>query len=164
LTGFLNHRSFHERLGEEIVRSGRSRSSIALLMIDLDDFKLVNDTFGHQLGDRVLVFAADLIRSTLRASDIAARYGGDEFAVILPETDREAAQAAADRIGEAFAATSLTVEGRGPIPVGATVGVAIHPSDARTGPELIALADDDLYRTKREHDRRATEAAGSATA
>jgi diguanylate cyclase (GGDEF)-like protein len=155
LTGFLNHRSFHERLGEEIVRSGRSRSPIGLLMIDLDDFKLVNDTFGHQLGDRVLVFAAELIRSTLRGSDIAARYGGDEFAVILPDTDREAARAAAARIGQAFAGAPFTAEGRGPIPVGATVGIAIHPTDARTGPQLIAKADDDLYRTKRENDRHA---------
>jgi diguanylate cyclase (GGDEF)-like protein len=77
-------------------------------MIDLDDFKLVNDTFGHQLGDRVLVFAAELIRSTLRVSDVAARYGGDEFAVILPDSDHAAARAAAGRIAEAFARSALS--------------------------------------------------------
>jgi diguanylate cyclase (GGDEF)-like protein len=150
LTGFLNHRSFHERLGEEIVRSGRSRDPLALLMVDLDDFKLVNDTFGHQLGDRVLVFAADLIRSTLRASDVAARYGGDEFAVILPATDLASGRAAADRIEAVFGATAFHADGRGSIPVGATVGIAVHPLDGRGGPQLIAAADVDLYRVKGE--------------
>ena len=102
LTGFYNHRFLHERLGEEVVRAQRARRPLSVLMLDLDDFKLVNDTFGHLFGDRVLAWTAELIRSTLRASDIPARYGGDEFAIILPETDGEEARRAAERILEAF--------------------------------------------------------------
>ena len=96
LTGFYNHRFLHERLGEEVVRAQRARRPLSVLMLDLDDFKLVNDTFGHLFGDRVLTWTAELIRSTLRGSDIPARYGGDEFAIILPETDGDDARRAAD--------------------------------------------------------------------
>ena len=98
LTGFFNHRFLHERLGEEVVRTQRARHPLSVLMLYLDDFKLVNDTFGHLFGDRVLTWTAELIRSTLRASDIPARYGGDEFAIILPETDADEARSAAERI------------------------------------------------------------------
>ena len=116
LTGFYNHRFLHERMGEEVVRSQRGRRPLSVLMLDLDDFKLVNDTFGHLFGDRVLTWAAEVIRSTLRASDIAARYGGDEFALILPETDADEARRAAERILEAFREQPFVGEQRGPVP------------------------------------------------
>ena len=149
LTGFYNHRFLHERMGEEVVRSQRGRRPLSVLMLDLDDFKLVNDTFGHLFGDRVLTWAAEVIRSTLRQSDIAARYGGDEFALILPETDAEEARRAAERILEAFRERPFVGEQRGPVPIAASIGVATFPTDGRTGTELIAAADAALYQVKR---------------
>lgn len=149
LTSFYNHRFLHERLGEEVVRSQRGRRPLSVLMLDLDDFKLVNDTFGHLFGDRVLTWTAELIRSSLRASDIPARYGGDEFAVILPETSADEARVVADRILEAFRDRPFVGEQRGPVPIAASIGVATFPSDGRTGTELIAAADAALYMVKR---------------
>ena len=148
LTGFYNHRFLHERLGEEIVRAQRSGTALSLLMLDLDDFKLVNDTFGHLFGDRVLAWAAELIRSTLRASDIPARYGGDEFAVILPETGPAAANVVAERILEAFQERPYEAEGRSGVPIAASIGVAAFPRDGRNAQELIAAADAALYEVK----------------
>jgi diguanylate cyclase (GGDEF)-like protein len=159
LTGFYNHRFLHERLGEEVVRAQRARRPLGVLMLDLDDFKLVNDTFGHLFGDRVLTWTAEIIRSTLRGSDIPARYGGDEFAIILPETDHDEAVRAAERILEAFRDRPFVGEQRGPVPISASIGVATYPDAGRTPTDLIAAADRALYTVKREggHD-----AAGAA--
>jgi diguanylate cyclase (GGDEF)-like protein len=162
LTGFFNHRFLHERLGEEVVRTQRARHPLSVLMLDLDDFKLVNDTFGHLFGDRVLTWTAELIRSTLRASDIPARYGGDEFAIILPETDAAEARRAAERILDAFRDHAFVGEQRGPVPIGASIGVATYPADGRYATELIAAADRALYRVKRDGGHDAAGAEGNA--
>ena len=162
LTGFYNHRFLHERLGEEIIRAQRGRRPVSLLMLDLDDFKLVNDTFGHLFGDRVLTWTSELIRSTLRASDIPARYGGDEFAVILPDTDADEARRTAERILEAFRERPFVSEQRGPVPVAISIGVACFPDSGRTATELIAAADEALYRVKRDGGHAAAAAEGTA--
>jgi diguanylate cyclase (GGDEF)-like protein len=156
LTGFFNHRYLHERFGEEAVRARRNLHSLSLLMLDLDDFKLVNDSFGHLLGDDVLRWTAELIRKTLRASDVPARYGGDEFAILLPDADRDEAAATAARLGEAFASATFSRDGRLAVPVGISIGAATFPADGRTAAELIAVADAALYRMKRSV-RRAAE-------
>jgi diguanylate cyclase (GGDEF)-like protein len=150
LTGFFNHRYLHERMGEEVVRSQRGKRPLSVLMLDLDDFKLVNDTFGHLFGDKVLTWVAELIRATLRLSDVPARYGGDEFAVILPDTDLDEARRAAERILDAFRDRPFVGESRGPVPIGASIGIATYPGDGRNATELIAAADRALYRVKRD--------------
>ena len=162
LTGFYNHRFLHERLGEEVVRAQRARKPLSVLMLDLDDFKLVNDTFGHLFGDRVLTWTSELIRSTLRGSDIPARYGGDEFAIVLPETDHEEARRAAERILEAFRSQPFVGEQRGPVPVSASIGVATYPEHGRTPTDLVAAADRALYTVKRDGGHDAAVAAEAA--
>ncbi len=118
-------------------------------MIDLDDFKLVNDTLGHLFGDAVLRWAAEQIRAELRGSDVAARYGGDEFAVILPETHADGAREVGERIVAALRDRPYQATGRGPVPVGASIGIASFPVDGRNAQVLIAGADAALYRVKK---------------
>ncbi len=148
LTGFFNHRYLHERLSEEVVRAIRSRRPVSVVMLDLDDFKLVNDTFGHLYGDRVLVYVAETIRASLRASDVSTRYGGDEFALILPETTAHEAAIVAERILAAFRAHPFSADDRTPLPVEMSIGIATHPGHGRTATELIAAADSGLYVAK----------------
>jgi diguanylate cyclase (GGDEF)-like protein len=153
LTGFYNHRYLHERFGQEAVRARRARRPLSLLMLDLDDFKLVNDTFGHVFGDDVLRWTADLIRRTLRTSDIPARYGGDEFAILLPDAGRSDAALTAERLVAAFADAAFTTSTRLLVPIAISVGAATFPTDGRTAAELIAVADAGLYRMKRMANR-----------
>jgi diguanylate cyclase (GGDEF)-like protein len=148
LTGFFNHRALYERLGEEFVRARRARRPLSLLMLDVDDFKLVNDTFGHQFGDRCLVHIAEVVRATLRASDVPARYGGDEFAVILPDADEEAGTAVASRIMDELSRSPLAAAGRGPVPIGVSIGVGAMGPEVRTPADLVGAADARMYEAK----------------
>ncbi len=149
LTGLANKRSFDEHLGRELARADRYRSALALVMLDVDHFKRFNDTWGHLTGDEVLKAVAEVLRTTVRASDIAARYGGEEFAVILPETDLAGGLVLAERVRERVEA--LRVPGpEGPVSVTVSLGVAAlrGPGCRALGQALVGAADAALYRAK----------------
>ena len=138
LTGLWNHRSFHERLRNEIVRvSTEQASSVALLMLDLDDFKRVNDIYGHAVGDQVLAELATQLRSVVRETDDVCRTGGEEFAVIVPAGDLDAAYALAERVAQQVSEANFYQAG----PVTLSIGIAIGPEHAANPRELIACAE-----------------------
>ncbi|MEA2407863.1 MAG: hypothetical protein QOE69_1982 [Thermoleophilaceae bacterium] len=150
LTGLANVRAFLSILNREMERSRRFGSPLALIMLDIDDFKQVNDTYGHQQGDQVLARVAGVLRDASRDLDAAARYGGEELAVILPQTDGAGAQMLAERIRAGIEALEVPrVGGGGSLSVTASLGVASVPENAQDGSELIAVADEALYRAKR---------------
>jgi diguanylate cyclase (GGDEF)-like protein/PAS domain S-box-containing protein/putative nucleotidyltransferase with HDIG domain len=143
LTGLLNHRSFHERLQAEWERSVRHGRDLALVVMDIDNFKQVNDTFGHPTGDRVLSEFARRLRACGRAGDVLARVGGEEFAWLLPETDAADAIAMAERCRRAIAAEHFDEVG----PITASLGVC-DDGDALGPGEMYQLADEALYAAK----------------
>jgi diguanylate cyclase (GGDEF)-like protein len=150
LTELYNHGYFQQRLEEEIGRAERFGHVLSLIMIDIDDFKAFNDTYGHPRGDRVLRSVSDAITRTLREIDFAARYGGEEFVVVLPETDVEGARAVAERIRvevESLSFTSIGVDAS--IRKTISVGVATFPTHAHGGAPLIVAADQAMYAAKR---------------
>ena len=137
LTGLYNHRAFHDRLRQELVRASAEHTTVGLLMLDLDDFKKVNDVYGHGIGDQFLSQVADVLRATVRQGDVVCRVGGEEFGVILPSGDLRGSMVLAERIGgelgklEADAAGRLTV----------STGIAIGPEHAANPRELVACAE-----------------------
>jgi diguanylate cyclase (GGDEF)-like protein len=146
LTGLHNRRCFYERLSEEIKRATRNRGRLTVALLDLDDFKGVNDLGGHPHGDRVLREAAAVIRGALRGTDIVCRYGGDEFGVILPETGAEDAHGLMERVRSAVV---LLGTGRAVPPhFGVSCGAAEFPSDGRDADTLVCVADGRLMAAK----------------
>jgi diguanylate cyclase (GGDEF)-like protein len=148
LTGLYNHRYFHEQFAREIERSIRYAQPVAVLLMDMNNFKAVNDTFGHIIGDKFLSIVGQVIAKEIRGSDIGARYGGDEFVVILPNTTKEEALYTADKLAEAVAGASAMTQGNEDVRLGISIGFAVCPDDSRTSVELLRIADGRLYEVK----------------
>ena len=150
LTGLANARAFWAILGRELERSRRFGSSLGLVMLDIDDFKQVNDLHGHQRGDEVLAHVAEVLRQHSRDIDTTARYGGEELALILPETDLDGAALLAERVREAIESIHVAgARGSGSLQVTASFGVAAAPQNGSGREALVAAADAALYRAKR---------------
>ncbi|MBI5378615.1 MAG: sigma 54-interacting transcriptional regulator [Nitrospirae bacterium] len=149
LTGLFNRRYFEESLQREVQRSNRYERPLSLVFCDIDDFKAVNDRYGHPYGDTVLQAIAGLLEKNTRSSDLVCRYGGEEFALLLPETGKAGALVAAEKLRKVVERAPI---GDGESSVGLTLsfGVAAFPEDAKTEQELVQRADEALYRAKRE--------------
>lgn len=143
LTGLWNHGFFQYLLGEELKKMENIKRPLSLLMIDMDDFKLFNDEFGHQAGDSILKQVSRVLKDTSRKIDIVARYGGEEFSIILPETKKEEAFILAERLRQAVEHHPF------PKPITISIGIAAYPEDAQTKEELILKADKVLFEAKR---------------
>jgi diguanylate cyclase (GGDEF)-like protein len=148
LTGLFNHRHFQERLTQEFNRLQRFSEPLALLFIDIDNFKKINDAYGHPVGDDVLRKVAAEIMKTIRNIDIPARYGGEEFAVILLGTDAKGALKMAERLRKTIMNASFSADAR-TFQVTISVGIATFPDGIRSKEEFIERADQALYHAKR---------------
>lgn len=149
LTHVFNHGYFHQLLAVELEEAKRFERPLCLFMIDVDDFKRVNDTFGHQVGDHALIVLARLLSTLTRQTDYVARYGGEEFAVVLPRTDKQRAMGIAERIRRGVAARRFQPsEVEESIRLTVSIGVAGYPEDAEESRELISKADKAFYAAK----------------
>ena len=147
LTGLYNHRRFQERLQEELKRASRYKEPLSLILLDIDHFKKVNDTYGHPAGDAVLKRIAELISRTVREIDFPARYGGEEFALIILKSNSKEAKKIAERLRKKVEQTTVKTD-TADISVTLSLGIASYPEDAKTREELIDRADQALYRAK----------------
>ncbi len=145
LTGLANYRMLIDTLDAEIRRFGRTERPLAVLLLDMDGLKQINDTYGHLTGSRALCRLADILRVHCRSMDTAARYGGDEFAVIIPETDVDDARRVVQRIQDRVARDSEHP------PFTVSIGAAVYPEDGGTRESVLIAADEELYRMKRVH-------------
>ena len=149
LTQLFTVRHFHTRIEESVFECERHQQKFGLLMLDLDHFKAINDQWGHLAGDEVLRQVARLLARTIRVVDSAYRYGGDEFAILLPERDFAAARGVAERVRQGVEGLKIPLEGGGNVAVTVSVGIAICPDDGASAQKLVAAADAALYEAKR---------------
>jgi len=149
LTGLSNHRYLQERLDQEIARAARAGHPLAIVLLDLNNFKNFNDNFGHQAGDEVLRFVANAVTSCLRTTDIAGRYGGDEFLVILPQADEGGARLLLSRLRRKV--EQRNDAGFPPIPIEMSAGIAVYPREGDNKADLVATADRAMYADKKRH-------------
>jgi diguanylate cyclase (GGDEF)-like protein len=164
LTGLFNHRRFQEVVAAEVERAKRFGQDLGMLMLDIDNFKQINDTYGHQQGDLVLREVARVLRESSREIDEPARYGGEEMAVALPQTDLDGAYNLAERVRASIEALEIRrLRGSGSLRVTASLGVAALPESAQDKDALIAAADAALYQAKRAGKNRTERAAPAGT-
>ena len=162
LTGLPNRRALDERLEEEILSARRNNYSFAVIMMDLDGFKNVNDTYGHSIGDDVLRLVFNQMARGVRNTDFLARYGGDELTLILTQSDMSSAQIVAEKIVEGMGKLKYKLPDGRKLKLGISGGIAIFPVNARSGPDLLRAADAALYQAKK-HRRGAFEVARGIT-
>ncbi len=148
LTGIYNRRHMDKRLREEFIRHKRYNRLMSIIMIDIDHFKEINDTYGHQFGDKVIKEVSDICSSKMRGGDILARYGGEEFCSILPETDTRGARRLAERLRKKVAKTPVPFDGETPVYVTISLGIAQVTGKIKTTDDLICNADTALYQSK----------------
>ena len=160
LTGLANRRSLEETLRLELARAARFGESVTIVLADLDDFKQINDTYGHQAGDEVLKAFAATLRSTVRESDMAGRWGGEEFALVLTGTDSLGGARLAERARRTIEEREVEMPNGDVVSVTASFGVASFPETTELG-EVLAAADSALYAAKREGKNRVVVAAES---
>jgi diguanylate cyclase (GGDEF)-like protein len=158
LTGLGNRRAFDGRLTDEVSRAGRYKTSLSLAMVDLDGFKEINDQHGHTSGDAVLSRVGELLGEVMRASDIVTRYGGDEFAIILPDTSKTAAWLAAEKLRSALNSLRIELPNGTSVRLTGSIGVAAYGDHNGTSSELLEAADAALYQAK-HHGRNRVELA-----
>src|SRR6185436_4294220 len=148
LTGLLNRRYLREYLPRELVRARRNGSTLAVVIVDLDYFKRVNDTYGHEAGDLVLKELGALLLGHIRGSDIACRFGGEEFALVLPEASLEGARQKAEAVRAAIKKLDLNYRDKRIHALTASFGVALFPDHADDADALMRIADEALYQAK----------------
>jgi diguanylate cyclase (GGDEF)-like protein/PAS domain S-box-containing protein len=148
LTGLFNRRYMEETLERELLRASRKKLSLGIIMLDVDDFKQFNDTYGHAAGDDILRELGSLLLRQIRGEDIACRYGGDEFILIMPDATQEVTRQRAELVCESARMSHLQFEGQSLAPVTLSLGVAVFPEHGSTSTGILRAADAALYRAK----------------